>query len=122
MENKPAAITVKNYGDMLAQINDMELVRFEEDGGYQGKYCAVLKNDVKLYYYIGSYGSCSGCDWLESEGHRIYVSGPDEFSVPYGMALEFCGGIKPEYIVPLDMPLKVENLGRNEGFKITKMV
>lgn len=70
-------IFVKNYGDMLAQINGMELVEFEEDGGYQGEYCAILKAEAedyyegnapeRLYYFFGSYGSCSGCDWLDNK-------------------------------------------------------
>ena len=112
-------IFVKNYGDMLAQINGMELVEFEEDGGYQGEYCAVLKSEAtddyseghvpeRLYYFFGSYGSCSGCDWLQSEAEAVYdeEDGFYKFRVEYKAALEFAQQSKPTYIVPASMPLE----------------
>lgn len=111
-------IFVKNYGDMLAQINGMELVEFREDGGYQGEYCAVLKAEAtddyygehapeRLYYFFGNYGSCSGCDWLQSEGEWVYDDADDErYKVEYKTALEFAQQSKPTYIVPASMPLE----------------
>jgi hypothetical protein len=33
-------------------------------------------------------------------------------------ALEYCGEIKPKYIVPKDKPLKVVNKGEYNGFEI----
>lgn len=82
-------IKVKDYGDMLAKIFDMELVAYQQYGSYQGDYLAVL-NDKGIYkFYIGSYGSCSGCDWLEAEGETEYG---EEFNyeVEYKSALEYC--------------------------------
>lgn len=94
-------IKAENYGEMFAQIHDMQLVSFETDGGYQGDYLVVLKDEEKkkLYYYIGSYGSCSGCDWLEAE--KDYSTG----EIDYKKALDYCGDIKPSYITPIDKPL-----------------
>ena len=111
---------VDNYGEMLAQVNDMELVSFEDDGGYQGDYCAILTDGERLFYYIGQYGSCSGCDWLEDNG-RYY---PDEkygknYGILYKDALDYCGEIDPEYIVPKNFPLKVLNKGEYEGFELS---
>jgi len=109
-------ILVKDYGDMLAQINSLELVSFETDGGYQGSYLAIMKDDGSLFYYIGNYGSCSGCDWLaeyETDDDNSYV-------VPYKRALEFCGGLKPKYIVPIEKPLNFNNKGEYEGFELIK--
>jgi len=95
----------------LPKINDLELVSFEEDGGYQGEYLAILKDKNKLYYFIGSYGSCSGCDWL------IDVQDSND-TLPYKEALDYCAGVKPAYIVPLDRPLEFTNLGEYEGWKL----
>jgi len=111
---KKTTIKVENYGDMLAQINDLELVSFETDNGYQGEYLAVCKDKAKLYYFNDYYGSCSGCDWLEDKGD--YSNGG--YEVDYKEALEYCGGIKPKFIVPLNKPLEVKNLGEYSGFEI----
>lgn len=122
-------IFVENYGDLLAQINGMELVEFHEDGGYQGEYCAILKAEAdnlyegnapeRLYYFFGSYGSCSGCDWLQSEGEGVYddKDGTYKYRVEYKAALEFAQQSKPTYIVPASMPLKFTS-EEYEGFRL----
>ena len=118
---------VNDYGELLAQVNGYDLVSFERDGGYQGDYCAVLTDGERLFYYIDSYGSCSGCDWLEDKGSWYQIEGEldkqrtesgKSYAVPYTDELEFCGGIKPKYIVPKDSPLKVENKGKYSSFEI----
>lgn len=103
MSKEVTKIKVTDYGDMLATVNDLELVSYEEAGDYQGEYLAVLKDKNRLFYYSGSFGSCSGCDWLEDE--RDYTDG----TVEYKKAVEYCGDIKPMYIVPLDRPLQFKN-------------
>ena len=121
-------IFVGSYGDLLAQINGMELVEFHEDGGYQGEYCAVLKAEAadgyfgehapeRLYYFFGHYGSCSGCDWLESEGEVVHddKDGTYKYKVEYKTALEFAQQSKPTYIVPASMPLEFTS-EEYEGF------
>jgi hypothetical protein len=105
------AIKASNYGEVLAQINDLELVSYEEDGGYQGGYLAVLKDDDRLFYFMGSYGSCSGCDWLED------VSDWKTGLISYEEARNYCADIKPKYIVPLDKPLEFTSEEYN-GFKL----
>jgi len=117
MEKKDT-INVKDYGDMICQINDLELVDYQTDGGYQGDYLVIGKDveNKRLFYYVGSYGSCSWCDWLEAENLGDYSS-EDGYIVKYKDALEFCGGIKPKFIVPEKAPLKIE-FGKYEGFTI----
>lgn len=122
-------IFVESYGDLLAQINGMELVEFCEDGGYQGEYCAILKAEAddiyegnapeRLYYFFGNYGSCSGCDWLQSEGEGVYddKDGTYKYKVEYKAALEFAQQSKPTYIVPASMPLELE-CEEYEGFRL----
>jgi hypothetical protein len=105
----------------------MELIKFEEDGGYQGQYIAVLKDKLetlqfdengdeiiieRLFYFIGSYGSCSGCDWLQD------VIDWDTGEISYKEALDYCADLKPRYIVPIDKPLNIKNLGEYNGFLI----
>ncbi len=83
MNKEQTKIKVEDYGDMFAKVKDMRLVKFEYFGSYQGQYLVVLEDDGWLYFYIGSYGSCSGCDWLEAE--RDF-----EGEVNYKEALEYC--------------------------------
>jgi len=115
-KKEKSKIYVKNYGDMLAQVNNMDLVFFEEDGGYQGNYIAIITDGERLLYFIGGYGSCSGCDWLEDMGN--YTGGGDKLEVSYKEALNFCKQFKPKFIVPKDKPLKIKNLGEYCGFSI----
>lgn len=112
---------VNDYGELLAQVNGYELVIFETDDGYQGEYCAVLTDGERLFYYIDNYGSCSGCDWLISEDdYSSDEKNGKNYKVSYKNALNYCGGIKPKYIVPKDFPLKVINKGECSGFEIIK--
>lgn len=114
IEKNKSSFKAENYGEVLAAVNNMELVSFEEDGGYQGEYLAVLKDDDRLFYYIDSYGSCSGCDWLED------VKDWETNEVPYKEAVEYCGDLKPRYIVPADKPLTIVSKGEYEGWEVSK--
>lgn len=96
------SIKVENYGDMLAQINNMELIEYREEGSYQGDYLAVLKDDNRLFYYFGEFGSCSGCDWIED--NEDWETG----TIDYTKALEYCQQSPAQYIVPDTMPLEFE--------------
>lgn len=117
IENK-THLYVDDYGELLAQVNDMELVSFETDNGYQGEYCAVLTDGKRLFYYVDFYGSCSGCDWLEDENNHESNNKGKKYQVLYKNALDYCGGIKPKYIVPKSSPMKVINKGEYNGFEI----
>lgn len=44
-----------------------EILAFKEFGSYQGDWWAKVKFEDKLGWVHGSYGSCSGCDALQSE-------------------------------------------------------
>jgi len=121
--NNKTHLFVDNYGEMLAQVNDMELISFKEDGGYQGDYVAVLLDKDRLFYFMDSYGSCSSCDWLEDKGSKATFEtdnekGKKRYAVLYKDALEFCGELKPKYIVPKSKPLEVVNNGKYSGFNI----
>lgn len=121
MKEDKTHLFVNDYGELLAQVNGMDLVSFETDNGYQGDYCAVLTDGERLFYYVGSYGSCSGCDWLEDED--VYSS--DEkygkiYKVLYKNALDYCGGIKPKYIVPKNSPMEIINKGEYKGFEFNR--
>lgn len=93
-------IKVESYGDLLAKVKGLELVSYDEDGGYQGEYMAVLKDDNRLFYYTGYYGSCSGCDFLEDV--RDWNTG----EVEYKEALGYCEQVTLKYIVPISQPLE----------------
>lgn len=96
-------ITVKNYGDMIAKINNMDLVEYITEDRYQGEYLAVCKFDNRLFYYKGDFGSCSGCDWLEDIGDYRYSN--EAYGVPIQEAVNYVGDLKPTYVVPEDRPL-----------------
>jgi hypothetical protein len=108
---KQISLKAENYGEVIAAIKNLELVSFEEDGGYQGKYLAILKDEDRLFYYIGEYGSCSGCDWLAD----VLIDG----EVPYKEALDYVTEeLQPKYIVPIKQPLTFRNNGEYEGFEL----
>ena len=54
-----------DYNDCLraAGVDVLDFVRF---GSYQGEWAAIGLYDGELVVIIDSYGSCSGCDSLES--------------------------------------------------------
>lgn len=60
---------INNYGELLAHGLNLKLLAYKEYGSYQGDYIAILGDNDNVYLYRGSYGSCSGCDWLEAEKH-----------------------------------------------------
>lgn len=72
---KKVFVKVEHYGDVLAAGLGMKLVAYKEYGSYQGDYIAVLEKDETVYVFKGSYGSCSGCDWLESEMNHYAEDG-----------------------------------------------
>lgn len=117
-ENK-THLYVDNYGELLAQVNDMKLVSFKTEDSYQGEYCAVLTDGERLFYYVDYYGSCSGCDWLEDESDYESNEEGKRYKILYKNALDYCGGIKPKYIVPKSLPLKIKTKGKYyNGFDI----
>ena len=109
-EEKPKkpGFKASNYGEVLAAILKGELIEYKEIGSYQGDYFAVIKLTESVYYgesreitryftYAGSYGSCSGCDWLED------VRDWETDEVPLEEALKYVSDSKPLYITPTKM-------------------
>jgi hypothetical protein len=47
-------IIVKDYGDMIAKLKDMELIHFEEFGSFDGLYLAVLFDEETKRIFIYS--------------------------------------------------------------------
>ena len=87
---------VENYADVLAVGTGREPVAYQEYGSYQGDYLAILKDEENLYVYKGSYGSCSGCDWLESE------RGWDSRGITKEKGEQYAANEKPFLTIPLD--------------------
>lgn len=88
-------LEVENYGDMLAQINQLELVYYKETGDYSGEYLAILADKERMFVYQGYFGSCSGCDWLED--NQVGYDRP--YKIKYKDAVGFADH-KPLYIIP----------------------
>ena len=99
-----ASFKADNYGEVIAVVHDLELVSYEENGKYSGEYLAVLKDEDRLFYFIGDFGSCSGCDELEDI--RDYTSR----TIAYKEAVKLLAGKKPSYIVPKDKPLTFKKI------------
>lgn len=55
-----------NYEDVLKDVCE-EVYCYKEFGSYQGDWWAKVKYKSKVTWIKGFYGSCSGCDWLQSE-------------------------------------------------------
>lgn len=107
-------ITVKDYGDILAFRYEGEKVYYKTDNYYHGKYVAVIKtkkiiesyDDIKInqyYVFVGEYGSCSSCDWLEAEGdYNIddYDGEKYPYKIDVKLALEYSNQSIPIFILP----------------------
>ena len=107
-------LIVRDYGDILAFRYEGEKVYYKTDGYYQGKYIAVIKtkkiiesyDDIKInqyYVFVGEYGSCTSCDWLQSEGdYDIYSYDGEKYSytVDAKLALEYSNQSIPIFILP----------------------
>ena len=91
-------IIVKDYGDMIAKLKDMELIHFEEFGSFDGLYLAVLFDEEtkRIFIYSWEYGSCSGCDWLEAEWRGD--SGVN-YRIGYQIANDYVAQMRPTLIL-----------------------
>jgi len=67
-------IKVEDYGDMLSQVTGKKLISYNTFGSYQGDWIAALEDGENIELWKGSYGSCSGCDWIEAEAYQDTVS------------------------------------------------
>ena len=90
-----------DYGTFLAKALDGILISYKQYGSYTGDYIAIIEKDHDWLIYKGSYGSCSGCDWLAST--RIYSDADYQRleDAEYGdesNALEATFEIKPEIL------------------------
>jgi hypothetical protein len=63
--------TPANYGEMIANYVGGTLWSYEQYGGYEGDYVAIIYKDRNLLIYKGGYGSCGGCDFLADRGEEI---------------------------------------------------
>ena len=55
-----------DYGTFLEKALDGILISYKQYGSYQGDYVAIIEKEHDWLIFKGNYGSCSGCDWLES--------------------------------------------------------
>ena len=101
-EASDATIDVDDYGEMLALVNDTTLIYYKETGSYQGEYTAICADKDRMYIYQGSFGSCSGCDWLEDEDIYDSSNNIKRYKVNYKNALDYCQQSSPLYIVPFN--------------------
>lgn len=56
-----------NYGEIISGVTGREVVYYSQFGSYQGIWLLVTKDGDNYYIYKDYYGSCSGCDPLQSE-------------------------------------------------------
>ncbi len=55
------------YEDLVKEVYpDVNWFFDQYEGSYQGDFYMLGKKDDEYYFFTMNYGSCSGCDWLES--------------------------------------------------------
>lgn len=54
-----------DYGSYIALQYPEKKWIYEQGGSCQGEWVALGYDNTGFYFHQGSYGSCSGCDWLE---------------------------------------------------------
>jgi hypothetical protein len=65
--NKDGSKQYLNYSSIIEFLHPDKIWLYAEDGDYQGNLYAVGYDQKGKFYFIqGSFGSCSGCDWLQS--------------------------------------------------------
>jgi hypothetical protein len=94
---------VANYGELIANYIGGTLWSYNEYGSYQGDYIAVIYKDSNLLLYKGSFGSCSGCDWLQNYDEEI--SGEE---IPDEDVEEYMKDIQPFLVISSDAFPKTE--------------
>lgn len=57
---------VEYYDDMLEKFTGNKVISFTKFGSCQGSWVAAVKNGNEVELWKGSYGSCSGCDFIQS--------------------------------------------------------
>lgn len=55
-----------SYEDFLVKLNPLIEWHYAQENDYQGEWFAVGNDGEQWYFHQGSFGSCSGCDWLQS--------------------------------------------------------
>lgn len=58
-------IELHDYKEVLARLYD-EVYCYEEFGSYQGDWLAKVRKGNEVFWLLGWYGSCSGCDFFLS--------------------------------------------------------
>ena len=101
-----------NYGTLLAEMTGGILISYKEYGSYQGDYVAILEKNNEWYIYKGSYGSCSGCDWLHGAGEDVETDAGEYTKVISQKEKEaYLKGYQPFLVIPKDqIPDTVEDL------------
>jgi hypothetical protein len=66
---------MSNYGQFLEEATGGILLSYKEFGSWQGDYIAIIEKLNEIHIYKGSYGSCSGCDWLQDAGEDVETDG-----------------------------------------------
>jgi len=54
-----------NYGGWIELQHPDKKWFYNQGGSYQGEWVALGVSNDGFFFHQGSYGSCSGCDWLE---------------------------------------------------------
>jgi len=101
---------VKHYGDMIAQLQNKKLIDYIEFGSYSGDYIVVLDDGDNVELWKGHYGSCSGCDWLESEDEDSdgkWMRDDYSYSISEEKAIEYLKGEKSFATIPKETVLRV---------------
>lgn len=66
-----------DYSDCL-KMAGAEVLAYETFGSYQGDWLAKVRFEGKEGFIKGSYGSCSGCDYLQAEMPSGHDEGHDD--------------------------------------------
>lgn len=91
---------VKDYGDMLAQVIGKKCLSYIEFGSYQGDWMAAIEDGDNIEIWKGYYGSCAGCDFIQSEGDCVYEDGSYDYKIDDEKAKEHFKEDKPFIVIP----------------------
>lgn len=74
MEEPKTRLSIEDYDDLL-RWHGAAVLAYQKFGSYQGDWYALVEWEGRRFWIHDYYGSCSGCDALESEtGYHYHYS------------------------------------------------
>jgi hypothetical protein len=100
----------KSYKALLTEFSGKECIVYQMFGSYQGEWVGAVDDGDNIELWRGSYGSCSGCDFIEhqetydADGNKEWIG---DF-ISSDSAVEYFKNEKPFAVIPKETLRRVD--------------